>query len=69
MIQNKSLEFVSKYCRQGPHSKCHGAWTGLGFVTNCNCVCHKNIDKALARVEGPKASAFAVTSSSGGSST
>ena len=69
MIQDKSLEFVSKYCKQGPHSKCHGTWMGLGFITSCNCVCHKKSDEALAGVEGPEANAFTITSSSRGSST
>lgn len=68
-MTSNALEFASRNCKQGLHPECHGTWTGLGFITSCNCVCHKNKDKALAGVEGPEANAFTVTSSFGGSST
>lgn len=66
-MTSNALEFVSRNCKQGLHPECQGIWTGLGFITSCNCVCHKNKDKALAGVEGPEANAFTVTSSFGSS--
>jgi hypothetical protein len=61
MMQNYSFEFVTKYCKQGPHSECHGSWTGLGFIINCTCSCHRKKDKALAQVVDPEASALSIT--------
>jgi hypothetical protein len=63
MTQNNSLEFVTRYCKQGPHSECHGSWTGLGFTMNCNCICHRK-KMGKPEVVGPQDSPLRLNSSS-----
>ena len=63
MTQNNSLEFVTRYCKQGPHSECHGSWTGLGFNMNCNCICHRK-NMWQSEVVGPDENAISVNLSS-----
>jgi hypothetical protein len=62
MMQTKKLEFISSFCKQGSHLQCHGSWTGLGFIINCNCSCHEQKQKAMVESTGPEASTLGVPS-------
>jgi hypothetical protein len=44
MNENTVLQFTSRDCKIGIHSKCHSGWTGLGFDIVCSCECHSGID-------------------------
>jgi hypothetical protein len=62
-LTSNTLEFVSRSCKQGPHSECHESWTGLGFTMTYNCKCHR---KNMGQVEvvGPEDNAISTNSSS-----
>jgi hypothetical protein len=44
MLEEKLIEFCSKYCKNNIHSQCHKIWNGLGFQVICICICHKKIE-------------------------
>jgi hypothetical protein len=62
-LTSNTLEFVSRSCKQGPHSKCHESWTGLGFIMTCNCICHRK-NMGQLEVVGPEDNAISINSSS-----
>jgi hypothetical protein len=52
----RDLDFTSRYCKVGidQHSLCAGAWIGLGFEVNCNCICHRKDYEKNEQVERGK---------------
>ena len=48
-MNNKDLDFSSRFCRSDDHDKCLNKWQGLGFNVICKCGCHKEKNGVLAR--------------------
>jgi hypothetical protein len=39
MTHSTVLEFISRECKIGEHTKCDGRWSGFGFEIICICKC------------------------------
>lgn len=46
----KTLDFVSRVCRQELHKECQALWEGLGFLVACACTCHNS--KSIEKIGG-----------------